>query len=51
MKEFLEQNTYYIVMLISIIIWIGIGIYLFILDKKITNLEELIKRNYNEDTK
>jgi CcmD family protein len=32
------------VMGVNLIIWVGIAIYLFLLDRKIKNLEEMIKK-------
>ncbi|MBN1848858.1 MAG: CcmD family protein [Deltaproteobacteria bacterium] len=32
------------VMGVNLIIWIGIAIYLFLLDRKIKNLEEIMKK-------
>lgn len=41
--NFLESNSIFIVLVISIIIWIGIFIYIYRLDKKVKNLEEKFK--------
>lgn len=43
--EFLEQNTLYIVLIISLMIWIGIAYYLFRIDSKITKLEKMMVEN------
>ncbi len=40
--NFLEQNTLYIVLIISLMIWLGIFFYLIFVDKKITRLEKMI---------
>lgn len=40
--NFLEQNTLYIVLIISLMIWLGIFFYLMFVDKKITRLEKII---------
>lgn len=40
--NFLEQNTLYIVLIISLMIWLGIFFYLMFVDKKITRLEKMI---------
>lgn len=40
--NFLEQNTLYIVLIISIMIWLGIFFYLMFVDKKISRLEKMI---------
>lgn len=39
MYEFLEQNALYVVMLIVLMIWTGLFIYLFRIDRKIKELE------------
>lgn len=39
MYEFLEKNAMYIVLLIALIIWIGLYLYIFRLDKRIKKLE------------
>jgi len=38
--EFLEKNTLYIVLIISLMIWAGIVYYLFSIDRKISKLEK-----------
>lgn len=40
--NFLEQNTLYIVLIISLMIWLGIFIYIMFVDKKITRLEKMV---------
>lgn len=40
--NFLEQNTLYIVLIISLMIWLGIFFYLMFVDKKISRLEKMI---------
>jgi len=40
--NFLEQNTLYIVLIISLMIWLGIFLYIFMVDKKISKLEKMI---------
>ncbi len=48
--QFFEQNTLYIVLVISIIIWLGIFYYLFQIDKKITKLEKMAEvSNFNQN--
>lgn len=42
MLDFLIQNSIYVVLIIVLIIWSGIFLYLFRLDKKITDLEKAI---------
>lgn len=41
--SFLENNAIYIVMIIVLIVWAGIFLYLFGLDKKLKKIEEEIK--------
>ena len=38
--EFLEKNSYYVVLIITLIIWIGIFSYLMAMDKRIKKLEK-----------
>jgi CcmD family protein len=38
--DFLETNSMYVVLLITLIIWIGIFSYMWSLDKKIKKLED-----------
>ena len=38
--EFLEQQSYYVVLIITLIIWAGIFGYLVSIDKKIGKLEK-----------
>ncbi len=37
--NFLEQHSYYVVLIITLIIWLGIFSYLFRLDRKVKKLE------------
>ncbi|MBN1633820.1 MAG: CcmD family protein [Ignavibacteria bacterium] len=37
--DFFSNNQLYIVLFIAIVIWVGIFIYLFRIDKKLTKLE------------
>ncbi|HPI36643.1 MAG TPA: CcmD family protein [Ignavibacteriaceae bacterium] len=41
--SFLENNAIYIVMIIVLIVWTGIFLYMFGLDKKLKKIEEEIK--------
>jgi CcmD family protein len=43
MYDFLSQNPLYIVMLIVLICWLGIFLYLFRLDRKVSRLEQRLK--------
>lgn len=50
MMEFLENNTLYIVLIISLIIWIGIAFYLWRIDSKVKKSESmLIVRNNKKE--
>ncbi len=44
MYEFLSQNALYLVLVIALICWAGIFSYLLQLDRKVTHLEQLLKR-------
>jgi len=44
MVEFLNTNQLYIVLGVVLLIWSGIVVYLFRLDRKITELEKLMKK-------
>ncbi len=39
-KNFLESNSIYIVLIIAIIIWIGIFLYIYRLEKKVKKFEK-----------
>jgi|GEM_PF-1344451 len=41
--NFLEQNTLYIVLIISLMIWLGIFFYTLMIDKKIARLEKMVQ--------
>ncbi len=45
MTEFLSNNALYIVLIIVMIVWTGIFLYMFNLDKRLKSLE---KENKNE---
>lgn len=38
--NFLEKNSYYVVLVITLIIWIGIFAYLMKMDKRVKKLEK-----------
>ena len=42
--DFLAQNQLYIVLTIVLIIWVGLAFFLMRLDKKITTLEQSLKK-------
>lgn len=48
--EFLENNTLYIVLIISLIIWAGIAFYLWRIDNKVKKSESMliVKSNKKE---
>ncbi len=41
---FLEKNSFYVVLIITLIIWAGILSYIFSLSKKVTQLEKQLKK-------
>ena len=45
MYEFLSQNQMYIVLCVTLLIWIGIVWYLIRLDKKIGQIEKQLKKD------
>ena len=50
MMEFFENNTLYIVLIISLIIWIGIAYYLWRIDNRLKKSEAmLIVKNEKKD--
>lgn len=40
MMEFLEKNSYYVVLIIMLIIWAGIFGYMMSMDKRVKKLEK-----------
>ncbi len=40
MEQFLHDNAIFVVLGIVLILWLGISVYLFMIDKKITSLEK-----------
>jgi CcmD family protein len=46
--SFLEKNSIYIVMLIVLVIWIGIYLYLWRTDKRLSAIEKELKEKENE---
>jgi CcmD family protein len=47
--EFLEQNSIYMVLIISLMIWAGIAYYLFKIDSKISKLEKMMNTSDHSD--
>lgn len=43
MEKFLTENQMYIVLGVVLLVWIGIAVYLFRLDKRVTELENITK--------
>jgi CcmD family protein len=39
--EFLDRNSYYVVLIITLIIWIGLFLYMRSIDKKVKRFEKL----------
>lgn len=46
--EFLQNNSLFIVLIITVVCWIGIFFYLLNIDKKIAKLEEKFNNNKKE---
>jgi CcmD family protein len=38
--DFIEQNSYYVVLIITLVIWTGIFLYMLSIDKKLKKLEK-----------
>lgn len=51
MEAFLHNNAIYVVLGIAIILWIGIAIYMFMVDSKISKLERRVEDSiaFNRD--
>ena len=45
MYEFLNQNQMYIVLVVTMLIWIGVLWYLMRLDKKVGQIEKRLKKD------
>jgi CcmD family protein len=45
MYEFLSQNQLYVVLIVTLLVWLGIVVYLVRLDKKIGKLEQRLKKD------
>ncbi|GAB1371235.1 hypothetical protein MASR1M45_12970 [Candidatus Kapaibacterium sp.] len=43
MEAFLTANSLFVVLGIALIIWVGLGIYLALIDRKITKLEQMVE--------
>ncbi len=49
--DFLSNNSLYVVLIIVLVIWLGIFVYLFRLDKKVSKLYENAEADKEEVTK
>jgi CcmD family protein len=52
MENFLHNNSLFLVLAIALIIWVGIAIYVYAIDKKVSRLEkdfDLIKTSTSEN--
>lgn len=38
--EYLDKNSYYVVFIITLIVWLGLFLYMRALDKKVKKLEK-----------
>jgi CcmD family protein len=50
MLDFLIQNSIYVVLIIVLIIWTGLFIYLYRVDKKLEELEKLMSEKERSET-
>jgi CcmD family protein len=48
LKEFLSENSIYIVFLIVLVIWIGVYLFMNSMDKRLKDIEEEIKEINDE---
>lgn len=39
MQQFMIENTLYVVLVIVLITWLGLAVYMFLIDRKIKNIE------------
>jgi hypothetical protein len=51
MEQFFHENALYIVLGVAILLWAGFFGYIFVIDKKITVLENMTKNNFSDDSK
>lgn len=51
MFDFLSDNSIYVVLLIALIIWLGVFLYLFNLEKKLNKLESITLEKLEEKEK
>ncbi len=54
MENFLNNNSLFVVLGVALIIWVGLGLYLFMIDSKISKLEKVYSdfndSNLNENS-
>lgn len=46
MEAFLHNNSLFVVLGIAIILWVGISVYLFMVDSKISKLERQVEDTF-----
>lgn len=51
MFDFLSDNSIYVVLIIALIIWLGVFLYLFNLEKKLNKLESITLEKLEEKEK
>lgn len=44
MMEFLQQNQMYVVLTVVLLIWVGIVVYLWRIDRKVEKIENQMKK-------
>ena len=49
MEAFLHNNSLFVVLGIALILWAGLAIYLFMIDKKISKIENIVNQKFNDD--
>ncbi len=50
MEQFLHDNSLYVVLGIALILWFGIGFYLFSIDKRVGKIERQIEQKVTTDS-
>ena len=50
MNEYLQQNSLYLVMIIVVIIWAGMSIFLFSIDRKVNRLEKQFQSSKEQNS-
>jgi CcmD family protein len=49
MESFLHDHAIYVVLGIALILWLGISLYIFLVDKKLNRLEQQVADKYNDE--